>query len=415
MLNKRYSLVFFLMIVMILFVGCSKKIVVEKQNIEPDGETKYEQANFKSSEERHILERKYSEKEHNNMKKLLKKALDDEKQVYDDNLISKFKVYNLSTNKYLLLSPLNKIKEKPYMSSLIAKIDDSGDEISTNFVVGNFVANFDKLELTDLGDNTFWIWSQYPEEAMELDVIIKVDEDGFNLMSMSEKDPTEEYYKEMVNLLRQGDVEAARLLDSSFSPEYTHNYQDYYFKVATMAVRVAHDYAFLTYRRDDLTEMEKLNLSKAALDWGLKKYLEAQIGVGSDIKSVDVYDKLFEVEGYRSKYSLKKQEFAGVINDVAYFDYELGYYDSAEILMRKVLEYDSDRLVAQINMGDVLWTQAQILKDKGEIILSERRFIESKMYYQNYVDFLGMDNSVIPDRVFQRLGYYNKIDFKGKE
>ncbi|MCT4663406.1 MAG: hypothetical protein N4A40_16255 [Tissierellales bacterium] len=415
MLRKRYSFIFFLVIVFFL-TSCSKKIVVEKKELNSDETVDYEEEVYsQNSKEEHILEEKYNEAEHEKMEKLLKKILEEKKQSYSEELIKQFKVYNLNKNEYLLLAPLSKQDKRPYVESLIAKIDEAEDELKTQFVVGNFVANFDKLEVKRLSDNRFLIWSQYSEEAVELDVVVELKKNGFKLISSSEKDPTREYYESMVSLLRQGDVESAKSLDDSFVPEYTHNYQDYYFKVATMAVRVAHDYAFLTYRREDLTEKEKLKLSKEALDWGLDKYLMAQIGIDSNVESVDVYDRLFDVSGYRSQYSLKKPEFAGVLNDIAYFDYELGHYDNAETLMRKVLEYDPDRLVAQINIGDVLWKQAEVLKDQKKIEQSERKFEESKKYYRNYVEFLGMDNSVIPDRVFQRLGYYNKIEFKGKE
>lgn len=433
MLNKKYLII--CLIGVFMFTSCSQKEDINEQLIENKNtndmsklqmsenqeefqninETKFEKKvenKMDLIENTHLLSLKLKETEIKKIIRALEKTLDQNGELYNPNLIKQMKVYQIENENYILIAPILedvKIKkdeelkvnvekfkdvnnEENKLKSLIAKIE-VGEKISlTKIYEGNFVVNYDKIEVNLIG-NELNIWSQYSNISKDMNAVFDIEDDKIELLNQTESNPTLEYYNEIIELLRKGDIEKVMQIDKE--QIYKHNYQDLYFKTATMSVRVAHDYAFLTYKKEDLTEKEKLEKSKKALNWGLNKYLEAQIDMSLPIKDVEKLDDLFLEVGYRDRYKLKKSEFASILNDYAYFKFQEMKYSEAEILMEKVLEYSPNRIVAQINMGDVLWEQ--------------KKETEAKLYYEKYVELLGLDNSIIPDRVFNRLDYYNTI------
>lgn len=392
MFNKKYWTI--CVVAAILLTSCAKNVVVEKQI----NNTKIEKNDDlvileNTSEEVHLLSMKLNKGELDKIILLVKSKLEELKEMYDPKLIEKMKIYDIGNKEYILLTPIKINTESNTTSELIAKVKLENDDAIAKFYEGDFIANFDKLELK-INNDKLVVWSQYSNSSKERDAIFDLEKNNIDLVKVVESDPTLEYYEKLIKLLRSGDIETAMTMD--LNPAYKHNYQDLYFKTATMSVRIAHDYAFLLYKDDSLSESDKLKKSKKAINWGLNKYLEAQINKSLPINDVNDFDLLFESLGYRDKYKLKKAEFASVLNDYAYFKYEEKNYSEAEKIMKKVLEYSPNRIVAQINMGDILWVMDR--KD------------EARNYYEKYVELLGLDNSVIPDRVFERLGYYSKIE-----
>lgn len=312
----------------------------------------------------------------------------DLKTLVDKNVIA----YQLpEKNCILVIFPFEKVdKETGLMKASIMALQADADLSNIQNLghyEGNLLASSQKVVVYLLED-TIRLWSQFENTTKEVITSFKYGDNKLEWASQLIEDPTIVYYDQMISLLRKGNIEEAMKLDRNL--EYIYNYQDKYFKTGTMAIRIAHDYAYEMDRDESIPEDQRVAKALKALEWGIGKYLKAQIDLdGLSTDKVTQLDDLFKEHGYRDKYKIGKGEFAAVLNDYAYFKYESGNAKEAQVYLAKVLEYDSKRTVAHINMGDALYELG--MKD------------EAKMYYQKYVEILGEDNPVIPERVFERI------------
>lgn len=397
MLNiKRYiKVTIYLLIFGIFLIGCSNNSTEIKNKVD-EGIINIETAlnTDKTDNKSQLSIYKLSNTESEEFEYYLKKEnivdaekIDIKKMIAEDLL-----VYRLSeNNKYLFIIPTEKDSEATELleaTVLILKgIDDFENVESDGLYTGKMIASLKKTKV-QMEDDSLEIWSQYENMTKEVVTTFNYVDEKLEWASQLIEDPTLIYYDNMIKLLRNSEIEKAMELDRNL--EYIYNYQDKYFKTGTMAIRMTHDYAYQTYRNDSLSEADKIKMSLDALTWGINKYLKTQIDMEKlTVENINDLDKLFEELGYRDKYKIGKAEFAAILNDYAYFKFEQGFYKESQIYLEKVLQYDKMRTVAHINMGDALYEQG--FKE------------EAKEYYAKYVEILGADNPVIPERVFERI------------
>lgn len=77
-----------------------------------------------------------------------------------------------------------------------------------------------------------------------------------------------------------------------------------------------------------------------------------------------------------------------MVNDYAFFLAESGKTDKAEPLLSQVIKAAPDRAVAYLNLADVQWG------------LGKKE--EAKPNYRKYLELLGNNRSVAPQRVLDR-------------
>lgn len=115
-------------------------------------------------------------------------------------------------------------------------------------------------------------------------------------------------------------------------------------------------------------------------------------------------------EGKVNKDEIEKKVKSGItpknvqeLNDYAYELEQEGDLKNAEYLLEKILEKFPNRVVANLNYGDVLWKQGK--KEK------------SKQYYEKYIKQMITDNKEekIPNSVLENLYLTYGIDLKNDE
>lgn len=231
-------------------------------------------------------------------------------------------------------------------------------------------------------DGEITVWSQMPFRATEQIFNLEWDGTGLKLVDTTWQDPTEEYYTELKKLVKEWKFDQAMALEGD--PMYPMFYSDYY-AIPQLAIEEAHKYALTKYKSGDIKEAARV------LKWGIDQYLFVQTFDELNASNMENIDSLLEEEEYSEAkyYRIEIKKFAGILNDYAFFQSELGNNKDAESYLNKVIELDPSRIVAYINLGDVKWN------------LGKKE--EAKKYYREYLRLLGDNTNNVPSRVFERL------------
>ncbi len=227
------------------------------------------------------------------------------------------------------------------------------------------------------------VWSQMPFRASEQIFNLEWDGTVLKLVDTTWQDPTEEYYTELEELVKEWKFDEAIAMEGD--PMYPLFYPDHYYGIPQLAIEEGHKYALTKYKSSDVKEAARV------LKWGIDQYLFAQTFDELNASNMENIDSLLEEEEYSAAkdYRIDIKKFAGILNDYAFFQSEMGNNKDAESYLNKVIELDSSRIVAYINLGDVKWN------------LGKKE--EAKKYYREYLRLLGDNTKNVPSRVFERL------------
>ena len=269
--------------------------------------------------------------------------------------------------------------EEGYTLYLYAASPDYNSAKLLTKSAGPVAINLAKFNISTKADQII-IWSQRPSSASEQTTVLKWD--GKKLTNISEKksDPTLEYFERIKKLVAAGKIEEA--MKSREEVFYPTAYSEYY-AVPALAIKGAHKYALNKYRQGKIKE------ALAALKWGIDEYLGVQVYAPLSINNIDLLEELLiPATEPREKYRIPKEEFAAALNDYAFILSQANKNREAEKYLEIVIEFDPNRTVALLNIGDVCWALG-----KKEPAID---------YYNRYLEYMGANNPKIPKRVLER-------------
>jgi len=116
------------------------------------------------------------------------------------------------------------------------------------------------------------------------------------------------------------------------------------------------------------------------------------------VKMADHYiDNVMNGDEDQYKNALTTIKYVSILNDYGFFLDETGQHQEAIPILKKVVEFDSDRTVTYLNLADAMWNMyGEDPKFKEEIV----------GYYNTYIEQCkakGLSDKV-PERIFERVG-----------
>ncbi|MFA6430976.1 MAG: tetratricopeptide repeat protein [Candidatus Margulisiibacteriota bacterium] len=245
---------------------------------------------------------------------------------------------------------------------------------------GSVAINIAKFDISTKGDQIA-IWSQRPYSADEQTTVLKWDGKKLSIIGEKGSDPSLKYFEKMKKLVADGKLEEA--MKSKEEVFYPSAYSEYY-EVPSLIIKGTHKYALTQYRQG------KTKAAIEVLKWGIDEYLTLQLNATLSIKNINNLEELLvPATDIREKYRIPKEEFAAILNDYAFFLSQNGKNKDAEKYLEVVVEFDPNRTVALLNIGDVCWALGK--KDAA---------ID---YYNRYLEYMGTNNPKIPKRVLDRV------------
>lgn len=285
-----------------------------------------------------------------------------------------------------------------FMILLVHDLSASIYGFTNNYQEVDLLATFSNATINDVKivicekENQIHLWSQAPFSAMEQEVVLEWD--GNNLIEKLRKhsDPTLEVLELQKRYIEIGEWDKVAIPEE-LDLQYPNFYSDFN-RMGIYALQTAHQIALEKYKNKSLSEAVE------AMEWGIHFYFNAYpyskthseiIFNLQNIENISVEDLanfyLTPIE------SLSLEEIALYLNDYAFFLSEIDQNQKAEPILQKVIEFNPNRVVVYINIGDVCWN------------LGEQE--KAREYYQKYVELLGADNPRIPARVKERISMKN--------
>lgn len=250
-----------------------------------------------------------------------------------------------------------------------------------DFYTGYQRLNLHKFELASK-DDYIMLWSQGANSSKETVCVLKSKNSCLIPVNNTQGLAAGDYYGQLHKLLSAGKVEEALALNGK--PLNPDKYKEQYYATSSLALQVASSYALEKYQQGEL------NTAVKVLEWGMNEYILAQTGKTFSKQNPDILNELLNKSTKPAgDYKISEVQFAMILNDYGYYLTEEGHYNEALDLLLKVIEFDPDRTVAYINLGDVCWELGNVE--------------DSRRYYNEYVRMLGDNNSVMPERVRERL------------
>ena len=269
---------------------------------------------------------------------------------------------------------------------------------TNNFQEVDLLATFPNATINDVKvlisekENQIHLWSQAPFSAMEQEVVLGWD--GKDLIEKFRKhsDPSLEVLELQKRYIENGEWDKV-VVPEELNLQYPNFYSDFN-QMGIFALKRAHQIALEKYKNKSLLEAVEV------MEWGIHFYFNAYPYSKTHSEIIFNLQNIenFSAEDLANFYltpieSFSLEEITLYLNDYGFFLSEVNQNQKAKPILQKVIEFNTNRVVVYINIGDVCWN------------LGEQE--KAREYYQKYVELLGADNPRIPTRVKERIGMKN--------